>query len=97
MQERIAKTHGSQCGYCTPGMVMSIYCLLRNKPRPTMEDITQALAGRSSRLCKSVVGVSPFSEVSVGLVGRISGAGESSIQADFRGYHVPICWLNNKS
>lgn len=36
-------------------MVMSIYSLLRNKPRPTMEDITQALAGRSSDFPKSVV------------------------------------------
>lgn len=45
LQERIAKAHGSQCGFCTPGMVMSVYSLLRNKPQPTMEDITQALAG----------------------------------------------------
>lgn len=52
-QERIAKTHGSQCGFCTPGMVMSIYTLLRKKPRPTMEDITQALAGWSSDFLKS--------------------------------------------
>lgn len=44
-QERIAKAHGSQCGFCTPGMVMSTYALLRNKPQPTMDDITQALAG----------------------------------------------------
>lgn len=44
-QERIAKAHGSQCGFCTPGMVMSIYALLRNRPQPTMEDITQALDG----------------------------------------------------
>lgn len=45
LQERIAKAHGSQCGFCTPGMVMSMYALLRNKPKPTMDDITQALGG----------------------------------------------------
>lgn len=45
LQERIAKAHGSQCGFCTPGMVMSMYALLRNKPQPSMDDITQALAG----------------------------------------------------
>lgn len=44
-QERLAKAHGSQCGFCTPGMVMSMYTLLRNKPQPSMDDITQALAG----------------------------------------------------
>ncbi|XP_019132540.2 aldehyde oxidase 6 isoform X2 [Larimichthys crocea] len=49
VQERIAKAHGSQCGFCTPGMVMSMYALLRNKPQPTMEDITEALAGNLCR------------------------------------------------
>ncbi|KAM9767058.1 aldehyde oxidase 1-like isoform 2-T2 [Menidia menidia] len=49
VQERIAKAHGSQCGFCTPGMVMSMYALLRNQPQPSMEDITQALAGNMCR------------------------------------------------
>ncbi|KAJ8003640.1 hypothetical protein DPEC_G00150430 [Dallia pectoralis] len=49
VQERIAKAHGSQCGFCTPGMVMSMYTLLRNKPQPTMEDITEALGGNLCR------------------------------------------------
>ncbi|KAI1075775.1 xanthine dehydrogenase [Whalleya microplaca] len=30
LQERIAKMHGSQCGFCTPGIVMSLYALIRN-------------------------------------------------------------------
>ncbi|XP_038153453.1 aldehyde oxidase 6 [Cyprinodon tularosa] len=49
VQERIAKAHGSQCGFCTPGMVMSMYTLLRNKPQPTMEDIMLALGGNLCR------------------------------------------------
>ncbi|XP_069471536.1 aldehyde oxidase [Ambystoma mexicanum] len=49
VQERIAKAHGSQCGFCTPGMVMSIYTLLRNHPEPTMEQITEALDGNLCR------------------------------------------------
>ncbi|XP_024144651.1 aldehyde oxidase 6 [Oryzias melastigma] len=49
VQERIAKAHGSQCGFCTPGMVMATYALLRNKPKPTMDDITLALAGNLCR------------------------------------------------
>ncbi|XP_059183974.1 aldehyde oxidase 6 isoform X2 [Centropristis striata] len=49
VQERIAKAHGSQCGFCTPGMVMSMFTLLRNKPQPSMEDITQSLAGNLCR------------------------------------------------
>ncbi|CAJ1087678.1 aldehyde oxidase 6 isoform X2 [Xyrichtys novacula] len=49
VQERIAKAHGSQCGFCTPGMVMAMYTLLRNKPQPNMEDIQEALAGNLCR------------------------------------------------
>ncbi|CAN9498154.1 unnamed protein product [Ophioblennius macclurei] len=49
VQERIAKAHGSQCGFCTPGMVMSVYALLRNNPQPNMDDIMQALAGNMCR------------------------------------------------
>ncbi|XP_074520488.1 aldehyde oxidase 5 [Halichoeres trimaculatus] len=49
VQERIAKAHGSQCGFCTPGMVMSMYTLLRNKPQPSVEDIREALGGNLCR------------------------------------------------
>uniref|UniRef100_A0A8C9WQ13 Aldehyde oxidase 5 n=1 Tax=Scleropages formosus TaxID=113540 RepID=A0A8C9WQ13_SCLFO len=49
VQERIAKAHGSQCGFCTPGMVMSMYTLLRNQPQPSLEDIREALTGSTSR------------------------------------------------
>uniref|UniRef100_A0A8C1JVV5 Aldehyde oxidase 5 n=1 Tax=Cyprinus carpio TaxID=7962 RepID=A0A8C1JVV5_CYPCA len=49
VQERIAKAHGSQCGFCTPGMVMSMYTLLRNNPQPTTEDIRETLGGNLCR------------------------------------------------
>ncbi|KAL1251495.1 hypothetical protein QQF64_019291 [Cirrhinus molitorella] len=49
VQERIAKAHGSQCGFCTPGMVMTMYTLLRNNPQPTLEDVTKGLAGNLCR------------------------------------------------
>lgn len=45
VQERIAKSHGSQCGFCTPGFVMSMYTLLRNNPEPHMEEIEENLVG----------------------------------------------------
>ncbi|CZR67703.1 probable xanthine dehydrogenase [Phialocephala subalpina] len=34
LQERMAKLHGSQCGFCTPGIVMSLYALIRNSYDP---------------------------------------------------------------
>uniref|UniRef100_A0A671SQ22 Aldehyde oxidase 5 n=1 Tax=Sinocyclocheilus anshuiensis TaxID=1608454 RepID=A0A671SQ22_9TELE len=49
VQEHIAKAHGSQCWFCTPGMVMSMYTLLRNNPQPTMEDIRETLGGNLCR------------------------------------------------
>ncbi|XP_005366403.1 aldehyde oxidase 1 [Microtus ochrogaster] len=49
IQERIAKCHGTQCGFCTPGMVMSMYALLRNHPEPTLDQLTDALGGNLCR------------------------------------------------
>jgi 4-hydroxybenzoyl-CoA reductase subunit gamma len=40
---------GSQCGYCTPGMIMSSEALLRRNPKPTREDIQTALGGNICR------------------------------------------------
>jgi xanthine dehydrogenase/oxidase len=49
VQERIAKAHGSQCGFCTPGIVMSMYTLLRNSKKPNMKDMESALQGNLCR------------------------------------------------
>ncbi|CAL2039109.1 unnamed protein product [Caenorhabditis brenneri] len=49
VQERLAKAHGSQCGFCTPGFVMAMYALLRNNPNPTVSDINLGLQGNLCR------------------------------------------------
>ncbi|KAF7547775.1 hypothetical protein G7046_g8908 [Stylonectria norvegica] len=48
-QERIAKSNGSQCGFCTPGIVMSLYALLRNNTAPSKDDIEEAFDGNLCR------------------------------------------------
>ncbi|KAJ9138661.1 Xanthine dehydrogenase [Pleurostoma richardsiae] len=48
-QERIAKGNGSQCGFCTPGIVMSLYALLRNNENPTEHDMEEAFDGNLCR------------------------------------------------
>ncbi|XP_048257190.1 xanthine dehydrogenase/oxidase-like [Haliotis rufescens] len=49
VQEQLAKSHGSQCGFCTPGIVMSMYTLLRNNPWPTREQIEDNFDGNLCR------------------------------------------------
>lgn len=50
MQESLANAHGSQCGFCTPGFIMSMYTLLRSsKTPPSEEQIEESLAGNLCR------------------------------------------------
>ncbi|KAF8116540.1 hypothetical protein N665_0017s0093 [Sinapis alba] len=50
LQESLASSHGSQCGFCTPGFIMSMYALLRsNKNPPSEEEIEECLAGNLCR------------------------------------------------
>ena len=41
--------HGSQCGFCTPGFVMSLYALYETNDRPSRTEIDDALAGNLCR------------------------------------------------
>ncbi len=45
----LAKSNGSQCGFCTSGFVMSLYALLRNNPTPSVAEIEEALDGNLCR------------------------------------------------
>jgi aerobic carbon-monoxide dehydrogenase small subunit len=49
MQEGFWECHGLQCGYCTPGMIMSACGLLRENPNPTEEQIRHGLEGNLCR------------------------------------------------
>lgn len=49
IQKRIAEFYGSQCGFCTPGMVMSLYGTLNNIENPTMKDIEDSFDGNLCR------------------------------------------------
>ena len=45
IQQAFVKHYAFQCGYCTPGMIMASYALLRDQPNPSEEEIRKALAG----------------------------------------------------
>jgi aerobic carbon-monoxide dehydrogenase small subunit len=49
MQEAFRQHHGLQCGFCTPGMVMSAIDLVKNLPNPTEEQIRDQLDGNLCR------------------------------------------------
>ena len=49
IQESFLKHGGLQCGFCTPGMVMSAKALLDEKPTPTLEEARKAISGNLCR------------------------------------------------
>src|SRR5437867_1914171 len=49
VQEGFWEMHGLQCGYCTPGMIMSGVQLLQRNPKPTREEIAHAVEGNLCR------------------------------------------------
>ena len=49
LQQAFSDHHALQCGYCTPGMLMSATALLRHTPRPSAEEIKKGLQGNICR------------------------------------------------
>ncbi|GCE24743.1 carbon monoxide dehydrogenase [Dictyobacter alpinus] len=49
IQEGFWEKHGLQCGFCTPGMIMASYQLLKNNPHPTETEIRRGLEGNICR------------------------------------------------
>jgi len=49
VQKAMVEHHGSQCGFCTPGFVMSLFALYKTSARPTRREIDDALAGNLCR------------------------------------------------
>ncbi len=49
IQQAMVDHHGSQCGFCTPGIIISLYALWLNNPAPVKEDVETALQGNLCR------------------------------------------------
>jgi aerobic-type carbon monoxide dehydrogenase small subunit (CoxS/CutS family) len=52
LQEAFMEHDAMQCGFCTPGMILNAYSLLKRNPRPTVADIIRAMEGNLCR-CSS--------------------------------------------
>lgn len=68
IQKAFEKHHAVQCGFCTPGMVMSVKELLARNPKPDAEDIKEAVEGNFCR-CTGYVQI-------VEAVSELAGSGE---------------------
>lgn len=49
VQDAFCETHGMQCGFCTPGMILTAHSLLENTANPTRDDIVEAI---SANICR---------------------------------------------
>ena len=56
VQEAFIDCHGLQCGFCTPGMMMTATCLLQHNPNPSEAEIVHALEGNLCR-CTGYVNI----------------------------------------
>jgi xanthine dehydrogenase small subunit len=61
VQKTMVECNGSQCGYCTPGIIMSLFSLYKNEENPTKEIIEDALTGN---LCRCT-GYKPIIEAAI--------------------------------
>jgi carbon-monoxide dehydrogenase small subunit len=49
LQDAFCETHGMQCGYCTPAMILAAHALLAKNPQPTRDEIVEAISGNICR------------------------------------------------
>jgi carbon-monoxide dehydrogenase small subunit len=56
VQEAFREEHGLQCGFCTPGFVVSVHAFLEENPSPTRQEIVEALSGNLCR-CTGYQGI----------------------------------------
>lgn len=56
VQDAFRAEHGLQCGFCTPGFVMSVHAFLAEHPQPTRDEVVEALAGNLCR-CTGYQGI----------------------------------------
>ena len=49
LQDAFCEKHALQCGYCTPGMLVSCHALLKETPKPTTEEVREAISGNICR------------------------------------------------
>ena len=75
MQEAFANLGGSQCGYCTPGMILTAKALLDRTPHPSHDQIREALSGNLCR-CTGYLQIFDSVEAAIALISERKRTGE---------------------
>jgi aerobic carbon-monoxide dehydrogenase small subunit len=70
IQEAFRDNHGLQCGFCTPGFIVSVHAFLEDNPHPSLEEIREGLSGNLCR-CTGYQGI-------IRAVESLAGAARSS-------------------
>jgi xanthine dehydrogenase small subunit len=73
VQQAMVDCHGSQCGFCTPGFVMSLFALYKSASRPSRDEVNDAIAGN---LCRCT-GYRPIVEAASRMYAYGDGAGKA--------------------
>ena len=73
LQQAFWDQHGLQCGYCTPGMLLTAYAMLKHNPAPTDADIREGLAGNLCR-CTGYQNIVKSVQQAAGTLGHASAA-----------------------
>ena len=73
LQQGFWDQHGLQCGYCTPGMLLASYALLKHQANPTEADIREGLSGNLCR-CTGYNNIVKAVQQAAGALGRPVGA-----------------------
>jgi carbon-monoxide dehydrogenase small subunit len=73
LQQGFWDQHGLQCGYCTPGMLLTAYALLKHQANPTEADIREGLSGNLCR-CTGYNNIVKAVQQAAGTLGQPVGA-----------------------
>lgn len=97
VQQALVEHHGSQCGFCTPGFVMSLFALYHSDVSPSREAVLTALSGN---LCRCT-GYRPIIDAGMALLesrhGDAFSAQLADIEAELRSLETPVLPEETKS
>jgi carbon-monoxide dehydrogenase small subunit len=76
IQQAFKESHGLQCGFCTPGFLMSVYELLAHNPEPSEAEIRDMLGGQICR-CTGYQAIFEAVDLAIAKMSALRGAGGS--------------------